>query len=209
MGVHLVQSEGKKRSVVTANGDRVSNQTVPLLNVLTSPRSSAAQVVDSVQRSIRQIPLLPDLVVVGGFVRDERDDSRTTISELVEARPGISIEEVSDAADLPRSAVQYHAHVLSSNDQLRIAAEDGETYLYPPPPDRQTAHVASNIESDAARAVYATVADHEPVHIDEVAAKLDYEASTVAYHAANLVDRGFLSDQNERFVSRRPVQGGD
>ena len=135
----------------------------------------------------------------GGTTRTEADalleqPTRERVYATIEATPGLSVGEITDAVPVTRSTVRYHVRILREAGTLEAASVAGTLRFAPNGTD---AEVAATLQSGPTRAVVEAVAEDEPASVTEIAEATDRAPSTVSHHLSTLEASGIVDRERD------------
>lgn len=129
-------------------------------------------------------------------------DRRREVFDVIEAKPGTYLTEVSDIADVPLSTARHHVRVLEREDLVASAKVRGKRRFYPD--GAEEVELAAAMDDEPTAAVLDALARLGPCSVATLADELGRDSSTVTHHLQRLDDDDLvLRERDGRTVVNR------
>ncbi|SFS49491.1 helix-turn-helix domain-containing protein [Halostagnicola kamekurae] len=117
------------------------------------------------------------------------NETRATIYETVESKPGCYLSELGEDAGVSLSTVRHHVQILEDEGLLTTAKVNGKRRYYPEETD---AALQAALEEPAKRDVLEALSTLERPNNSQLASALDRDSSTITHHLSALEDDGLV-----------------
>jgi predicted transcriptional regulator len=129
-------------------------------------------------------------------------EARGDMLRLIQARPGLSLQEIGSAVRLARGPTQWHLDKLERNGYVARVRHGGESLFFPRAMAPAQARALAALRHPSRRALLALAARQPGLRPSEAAKALGLGPPTIRHHARALLDLGLLVQHGEAHAVR-------
>lgn len=124
-------------------------------------------------------------------------NTRASIVDTIEGRPGIHFSEVVRSLDLAPGQVQYHLRRLKDENIVVVDKYQGQTHYYPPDFDEWERRALAILRRETAGDIVAILLEEGPTPPSTIVNELNIARSTLEWHLDRLVNHGLIEKRRK------------
>lgn len=121
-----------------------------------------------------------------------RHEARGDMLRLIQANPGLSLQEIGARIRLARGPTQWHLDKLERNGYVARVRHGGESLFFPRSMPPQQAKALAALRHPSRRDLLALAARHPGLRPSEASRALNLGPPTIRHHARSLLELGLL-----------------